>query len=430
MSDSIPHDGVPPVDAPSGLRTRVLRLLSRVTTSGSFVPEIDGLRFVAIAAVVLFHLLAALRLKSPELFAQPGPRSPVELVLQRGFHGVELFFIVSGFILALPFASHLLQGARAVRLPQYFLRRLTRLEPPYVLSLLLFFGVAVISKGREASALLPHLLASIVYLHNMMFGTESTVSIVAWSLEIEVQFYVLVPLLARVFAIRSKSLRRAVLTGATAALTVMAWLNLSPAEPRLYLSVVRYLQFFLTGFLLADIYLTDWNAKPAKSLRWDVLAAAAAALLILLWCLTDTSAFWAERTPGGESLLAAMLFPPLALVCYIGAFRGRIYNVVITNAWIVTIGGMCYSIYLLHTMLLAAAVDITRHLRVSDLFTVNYLAQCVVAVPAVLIPSALYFVLIEKPCMRRDWPLRLRSAIGDALRGRVTTATDPKRLAE
>jgi len=56
----------------------------------------------------------------------------------------------------------------------------------------------------------PHLLASFFYLHNMIFGAfPGAVNGVAWSLEIEIQFYVLVPMLALLFAISDPRLRRA-----------------------------------------------------------------------------------------------------------------------------------------------------------------------------------------------------------------------------
>src|SRR5262245_10743057 len=62
-----------------------------------------------------------------------------DLFIAQGRYGVQLFFIISGFILALPFAAERLAGARPVRLKAFYLRRLTRLEPPYFLVLTIFF---------------------------------------------------------------------------------------------------------------------------------------------------------------------------------------------------------------------------------------------------------------------------------------------------
>src|SRR5207248_8852502 len=106
------------------------------------------------------------------------------------------FFVISGFILGLPFASFYRGLGPQVSLRQYFLRRLTRLEPPYILNLAVFFALKVASQQYGFRELLPHFLSSCFYLHNLVYADESLVNTVTWSLEIEVQFYVLVPLLA------------------------------------------------------------------------------------------------------------------------------------------------------------------------------------------------------------------------------------------
>ena len=105
-----------------------LRSLRRITTSGQYFPEIDGLRFVAIFSVVFFHVYAQTR--------KEAPLPPVlDTFISHGDRGVRLFFAISGFILALPFCAQFHGAHRKVDLRRYFLRRLTRLEPPYLLSL-------------------------------------------------------------------------------------------------------------------------------------------------------------------------------------------------------------------------------------------------------------------------------------------------------
>src|SRR5208282_2381379 len=81
--------------------------LARETTSGRLIPQIDGLRFTAIGLVVLFHLNGYLAAKWPLGHAGSLPQSSwLAQAALVGFHGVELFFVISGFILALPFAAH------------------------------------------------------------------------------------------------------------------------------------------------------------------------------------------------------------------------------------------------------------------------------------------------------------------------------------
>jgi len=108
--------------------------------------------------------------------------------------------------------------------------------------------------AQRFSMLLPSLFASLIYQHNLIFGQESFINFVAWSLEIEVQFYLLVPLLVGVFRIPSAMVRRVVLAAVCLVLVILQVL-LAPVYPILHLTILGHLQYFLLGFLLADLFL-------------------------------------------------------------------------------------------------------------------------------------------------------------------------------
>jgi peptidoglycan/LPS O-acetylase OafA/YrhL len=241
------------------------RIFQRQTSSGrAFIPEIDGLRFIAIFSVVIFHINAQMLRYYPTRFS-----SALALLLSHGDRGVRLFFVISGFILALPFARHHLQGGPRLSLKRYFLRRLTRLEPPYVASLLLLSALILLVLHERPSAVAAHLLASMTYCHNLVFGQLSSISPVAWSLEIEVQFYILVPLITMVFAVRRPILRRLVL--AVIVILVGVLQTMLPGPLRWQLSIGYYLQFFLAGFILADLYLAATKARK-QNWTWDAIS--------------------------------------------------------------------------------------------------------------------------------------------------------------
>ena len=67
-----------------------------------------------------------------------------------GRHGVELFFVISGFVLAAPFAKSAIGGGKQVSVKKYFVRRLTRLEIPYLLSLLILFLIKIYVRPQQA----------------------------------------------------------------------------------------------------------------------------------------------------------------------------------------------------------------------------------------------------------------------------------------
>lgn len=351
----------------------------------------DGLRFVAIAMVILYHLNGYLMTKTA--FYEHGSSAPDWLCRSAlvGFHGVDLFFVISGFILALPFATHHLSGAPAVSLRKYYLRRLTRLEPPYFVTIFLLLALGVWIHPVPVSAIVPHLAASLVYLHNLIYGTQSTVLGVAWSLEIEVQFYLLVPLLTLVFAIRSLRLRRSVLIGITLA-TLAVQSLLVGKHPRFDLSILAYLQFFLTGFLIADIFLSHWKNSPHRTFYWDLIALAGWPVLFL--------ALQSE-------VLTHWLFPALVFTLYCAAFRGRWINRLFCNRWITAVGGICYSIYLIHYEVISAVGRFTKGLGAHLPNPAYLIMQFVLVGGAIMLVCGVYFVVLEKPCMRRDWPQRL-----------------------
>jgi peptidoglycan/LPS O-acetylase OafA/YrhL len=379
-----------------GLLASLFDRLRRITSSGRFVPEIDGLRFFAIASVVLFHVNAYVRSKNPDGFAASALHSALNPLFHQGQYGVHLFFIISGMILSLPFAEWRLFGGRPVTYPRYLLRRVTRLEPPYLINLAVCFILYyVIAHPELFTQGLPHLLASATYTHNAIYGGLSKVNYVTWSLEIEVQFYLIAPLLAFVFLIRRTALRRGVLiTAIIGAAILAASLPVRKGLPGLTLG--HHLHFFLTGLLLTDLYLVSRFAARPKLWLWDVAGT-------LAWIAIPTTLM---AGPVGEQLLA-----PLALVAYVAAFRGPIWNRIARNPWLTTIGGMCYTIYLFHpplksTLGLVVLRLVPAHGGPGFWGELGTLAQIALMCTGILIISAGLFLLIEKPFMRRDWPAR------------------------
>jgi peptidoglycan/LPS O-acetylase OafA/YrhL len=346
-------------------------LLRRDTGGRAYIPEIDSFRFVAIVFVILYHLL-----QKTHLYLLEDP----SFMTSRLNRGVQLFFTVSGFVLALPFAKFWLMQGKKVELKTYFLRRLTRIEPPYLVSVLLCLAVLIVVKHQRVGVLLPHFLATLFYMHSVIYAALSTINPVAWSLEVEIQFYLLVPLLVYVFAIRKTRLRRTVLVVATLALSAFG-LSLN-GHYRSDHSIVGTLQFFVAGFLLADLYLL--NPPKVRTHLWDVAA-------VVGWYLVlATDKQWWN------------LMMPLGLVAvYWSAFAGKLVNVLFRSRFTATIGGMCYSIYLIHQQIIGV-VAMKLHSRA---------LIWAVSLGLISICCTIFFLLVEKPCMDHQWPQKLRQRL-------------------
>jgi peptidoglycan/LPS O-acetylase OafA/YrhL len=389
--------------------TNHLKLLdhfSRITTAGRvFIPQIDGLRFIAIFAVIAFHVRA---ICSFHFMASPGglciEGDPVNDTLSTGHWGVELFFTISGFILSLPFARQWLAQGRRISLPEYYLRRVTRIEPPYVIHLLfLFLLCAFVLRRMPAHAHLyqnpdwagyagQHLLASLVYCNGFIYGIHPYPNIVLWSLEVEVQFYLLAPFLANVFRVAGVGMRRTLLILLIVA-GPLAVAGIFPDGYRYGYSLLANFQYFLVGFLLADIYLLDQPAtRPNRC--WDLVFPAVFTAVVVFrnWSLMP------------------VLLPWLIFVCCLAAFRGPLTAGFLGSAWIATIGGMCYTIYMYHWLMISMLVRITGRLRTHVLW-LDLLIQLVLMSAIIVAVCSVLFVLFERPFMRRDWPARVWSRI-------------------
>lgn len=368
----------------------LIELFSRKTTSGRFIPLIDGLRFIAIASVFIQHvqqvLLSVVPAEAPlvvDLFGR----------LVRDWRiGVELFFVISGFILALPFAQHALGGGKPVDIKAYFLRRITRLEPPYLISLAFCFAMQVWWFGKSATGLLGNLLASVFYAHNIAYDHFSLINTVAWSLEIEVQFYCMAPILALALTVKNKLLRRSVLVGIGLASFACKQV-LAARFGEMPMNITYHLHYFMAGFLLADIHVSDWKGDPRRAWGWDAVA-------LVTWLGIPFLFLW--NVPARSIVMAVLLF-----VAVYSTWRSRAVVKLFELGPVRTLGGMCYSIYLLHYVLIWAlgpellGVNPDASLGVNTLYWSAVLA--LVTLPLYLA----FFLLLEKPCMDKNWPSKL-----------------------
>lgn len=380
----------------SSLKAKLITLLSRKTSGREFIPEIDGLRSLAILSVVFFHCGMVFALYTD---AQTGSNADriFANILATGEFGVPLFFAISGFILAIPFASHHLSDKPAPPLKKYLLRRLTRLEPPYLFCLLALTGAYLardLLSNPEAVSIaetLKHTLASMFYLHRPLLGLDGMVSQVFWSLEIEVQFYLLAPFICLVFKL-SPILRRSIIVIATLAFSHFYGVD----HPIDGYALFHQFSYFLVGLLLADIYLTSLRQSTTKSIAWDLIA------LVALLAVFAAKYF---------SISPAMTTPWLAFVGYLAVFKANYIRKLFASTPVVILGGMCYSIYLWH--LIAISAYRVVHLRVfnPEPQLLDRLLFLIIATLVAIPFCTIFYILIEHPTMDPKWPSKLKNLL-------------------
>jgi hypothetical protein len=95
-----------------------------------------------------------------------------------------------------------------------------------------------------------------------------------------------------------------------------------------------------------------------------------------------------------------VLLPFLLVVLYLSAFRGRISSAIFSHPVITTIG------YLFH-LLIIYTKHLTAPIHFGENFWFYFILQSCFIVPVVLLFCGISFVLIERPCMDREWPRKL-----------------------
>lgn len=383
-----------------------IKLFRRSTNTTSFLPEIDGLRFFAIFTVLVYHMNTAyikqIGLTHQEWRDMVGLESYFDIAwwIIRLDVGVKVFFAISGFILALPFLKQYVSGGKQVQIKDYFIRRLTRLEPPFVISLIGFYFVHVFLLQADGIELIPHFFAGLIYGHVFIFGEGNPINPVTWSLETEAQFYIVLPLLFWILFQFKKLFLQILFILLLIVISIMSksyffYQGLDHVQS----SILAYFTNFASGILFAWVYLKlgDIFFKN-RNFVYDLLGLLS---VFLMFYFYKPQAYWLNNIILNLSILGLFL----------SVFKGNLTNWFYTRPIIYIIGGMCYSIYLLHFAFFHLIVKFTGSIQVGQGYWQDFMIQSVIMLPLVLVVSSIYYLLIEKPCMNKDWPTNLYKTI-------------------
>ena len=170
--------------------------MKEVSIRKDHIAFIDGLRAIAALMVLNFHALESgvisIKMCSENMFLLiPG------IIIGAGHTGVELFFFISGFCLCRPYVSHQFAHGKPASLKQYFYKRVFKIFPSYVVALTiisLFFP-----RPDGHIALWKDYLLHLFFLHNLNPQTFSSIAAAFWSLAVEVEFYIIFPMIIGIF---------------------------------------------------------------------------------------------------------------------------------------------------------------------------------------------------------------------------------------
>lgn len=344
----------------------VVSRLAHGTGSGAVFPAIDGLRAIAVLLVLGFHVHG---------FGAGSP--PVNLLgvdlrpwLSTGFVGVDLFFVLSGFLLMLPWAKSHFDDRRAINVREFYWRRILRIVPAYYFHLTVLFAVLVPIAHSVSLVVSPlgmvNVAAHVTFTQYFTPWTSASFDVngALWTLTLEACFYAILPMLAPFFLGRRAWL--GLLAGIAISMlwrflafnadgVVLAMANHFRVEPiviRKFLSLQFPGQFvyFAFGMAAASVYClvtqrgsTAWWGRLLGSLGGG---AGLSGLLLVAWLLSTLGpSYWTTHWHYTWTLCAA---PTLAFLVLCAACGSRGAVAVLGTPMLRVTGLISYSMYLWH----------------------------------------------------------------------------------
>ncbi|NVB82359.1 MAG: acyltransferase [Kofleriaceae bacterium] len=361
--------------------------VAKRSASGPLVGLVH-LRALAIVLVFIYHY---------RLFAHP---AWVDRVGAFGWTGVDLFFVLSGFLISRQlFRSLATRGTFSLR--EFYFKRLLRIVPAYLVVLAAYFCFPAIHE-RES---LPPLWRFLSFTQNIGLDlrTSGTFSH-AWSLCIEEQFYLVLPLAVLAFARRRRAVWIVPLLVASGLVVRALVYQHRVADGITWYEWIYYptwsrLDGLLMGIAIGAIY----ELQPA--LREKLLANGRArlALAVVLWF----GARWLFEDP--QSLWASVIaFPAIALIYGLLVSAALSPSSILARSSRVTewLATLSYALYLSHK----ATIHVTQSALAKIGFAADGGAMLLACATASLLVAFALHLAVERPFLRwRDRVLQTRS---------------------
>jgi peptidoglycan/LPS O-acetylase OafA/YrhL len=311
------------------------------------ITELEAFRGLAAVFLVVYHAYQDSRITSAYLYEGTWAHP----ILRNLEAGVALFFVLSGLVIFLPWARAALERRDEVSARGFLIRRAIRIIPAYFVAILIVWTSRYNGTGDQWQELWQHLTFTQVFDREHIFFTIGP----AWSLAVEVQFYVFIALLGPLLYRAGKGLGRggrlALLWGTVAVLFAIsvAWklhafyVAETPEESYpTYFGPLAKLDEFALGMGLAVLLVALGDRRPSKRVVAPLLVTALA-LTVLAFTQRFESDFVGLMFHTIASLAALALIAAAALPGGAGRFSS-----VLRNRTLQWMGLISYSVYLWH----------------------------------------------------------------------------------
>jgi len=354
----------------------------------AYRPEIDGLRAVAVLAVVLYHADASL--------------------LPGGFVGVDVFFVISGYLITRLLITEWERTGR-IDFAAFYARRVRRLLPALIAMILAVLAGMLLLMGRHEALIestAESAVASLLFVANFYFQfntggyfdaqAETMPMLHLWSLSVEEQFYLVYPLLMLLLLklVPGAMMRRLAVLAIASLLLAEYWVNILP-DRAFYQMPARFWELAAGGMVAMSV--APPTQRPLDRLLFPVGLAA-----VLLACVFTPE--WGNFP--GKSAVPAVAGSALILLAVHRGATGGWTAALLRSRSMVGIGLVSYSLYLWHWPLLV----LDAQQRMDPATTSWRLALCLVA----LVLAWLSWRFVEMPFRRRRGPAAATLSMGAA----------------
>jgi peptidoglycan/LPS O-acetylase OafA/YrhL len=376
--------------------------------SAKRIPELDGLRGIAISLVIILHYFTAAL-----IVHRPHPLAYLQIATRLSWSGVDLFFVLSGFLI-----GGILLDARdsSNYFKVFYLRRFCRILPVYFvfLGLVAFCSWFLYPSNRSTMDWLfgnpmpwysyPTFTQNIWMAKWNYLGPVSLS--ITWSLAIEEQFYLTLPALIRF--VRSSVLPYFLGAGILAApLLRIALIIWRPqAQTALYVLLPCRMDALLLGVLAAYLFRKPGFAQSMYALRktlWAIFAFLAAGLVYF----TSTSSFYSIPTASiGYDWLAFFYLTAMILALVDSqSWLARMLR----WRWLMSFGTIAYGAYLFHYLIYGLCMAYLRSAE-GGLQNIPDLAVTIFALALTILFTTLSWRFFEKPIVRWGHTLQYEPA--------------------
>lgn len=204
---------------------------------------VDYYRALAVTLVTVYHIQVGLGKDAFELHYGFDLFAP----LGNGWIGVGIFFIISGYCMGMSTARDLTNGVTLGKSARYLIKRFLRIAPAYYISIAVWYVLinyfSLVKKPTDLFDIVTHL----AFVHNLIPETVYTISGIYWSIGVEMQFYVLLPVIIALATTLHKRIFLLFLCVITSIATYYS--DLSHAHK---IGLANYLTLFILGWMLYE----------------------------------------------------------------------------------------------------------------------------------------------------------------------------------